>query len=175
MEQTETTRLRAVFSNPFTGEDHTITIEAEDHVIDRAHLEAAKLFIKLKLREALPSEQIQANEFLQQKLEYLIVQLYQPVSFSELFQKLMKFKEHLYEIPEFKAVYDHYVIPESPKQKESRLIQCKECEGQYYIPSGELTTVGEMFFCHCPYCKSRAWGDIPPSDTTELTIQDTKK
>lgn len=92
--------------NPFTRIEQTFEIDISEQ-IEKMKFDALKDFIKVHLSTALESKDLKANAFKFQKMQWLMVQLYEPTSILSLTTKLLKFNEHLYMIKEYKEVLEH--------------------------------------------------------------------
>lgn len=92
--------------NPFTGFERMFEVDISEQ-IEKMKFDALKEFIKDHLTNALDSEYLIANPFKLQKMEWLIVQLYEPTTILSLCNKLLKFNDHLYMIKEYKEVLEH--------------------------------------------------------------------
>lgn len=97
---------REEIKSPFTGIEQPFEIDITEQV-EKLQFEALKKFIKDHLSCSLQSEELKANEFKFQRMEWLIVQLYEPTTILSLCNKLLKFNEHLYMIKEYKEVLEH--------------------------------------------------------------------
>lgn len=89
--------------NPFTGNEQPVEVNIQEQ-IEKAEFEAFKDFIKNHLRCALDNEELKANAFKFQRLEWLIVQLYEPTTHITLVSKLLKFQEILFGVKEYNDV-----------------------------------------------------------------------
>jgi len=90
-------------NNPFTGDKQQVQVDITTEA-DKAELEALKRFMKVYLSQAL-TDDLKADKLQYEKLQYLIVQLYQPSTLTALIVKLMKFSEYLEGIKEFDNVF----------------------------------------------------------------------
>ena len=154
----------ANFTNPFTGKVNVVVRDGYDDWKIEAELDCAKVFIKEKLSEALKNEELALDEFVKSKIQFLIVQLYQPTSFIFLYEKLEKFREYLYDVvPEFNEVYNHYNSIRGHYFNEvkslARPVSCVDCSSVYAVP--ENATIEQLVFFQCPYCKSTKWIEAP--------------
>ncbi|HEY0029178.1 MAG TPA: hypothetical protein VGC65_00355 [Bacteroidia bacterium] len=92
--------------NPFTGIEQPFEIDISEQ-IEIMQFEALKEFIKGHLRCALANEELKADALKIEKLNWLIVQLYEPTTILSLSNKLLKFKEYLLGIKEYNEVLEH--------------------------------------------------------------------
>ena len=91
-------------TNPFTGEVQNVSIDLTTET-DKAELDALKKCMKDYLTKALKREDFKVDKFKLDKMQYLIVQLYQPSTLTALAVKLMKFSEYLEGVKEFDDVF----------------------------------------------------------------------
>jgi hypothetical protein len=93
--------------SPFTGIELPFEIDISEQV-EKLQFDALKKFIYDHLCFSLTeNEDLKTNAFKLQKMEWLIVQLYEPTTILSLTKKLLKFNEHLYMIKEYKEVLEH--------------------------------------------------------------------
>ena len=109
--QMRATTYTHTINNPFTGEKQQVQVDITTEA-DKAELEALKRFMKVYLSQALTDE-LKADQFKYEKMQYLIVQLYQPSTLTALIIKLMKFSEYLEGIKEFDDVFKTFRGPSS--------------------------------------------------------------
>lgn len=73
-------------------------------LVEKAEFEMLKKHIKEHLKQAIRGCSPVVDEFKKGQLQYLIVQLYQPIDHITLVSKLLKYSEFLYGVKEYDDV-----------------------------------------------------------------------
>ncbi|MHB1108573.1 MAG: hypothetical protein ACYCZ2_19625 [Lutibacter sp.] len=82
--------------------------------IEKAEFEALKKMIVEHLKTSYRNRVLKSNAFQLGKMEYLVVQLYQPTTHLSLVNKLLKFSEFLFGVKEYDEVLNFLkCVPET--------------------------------------------------------------